>query len=214
MLLPPGDRHAGADGRIDAGDVARRMKVGRGADQIRRRDADQGAGADAADSERKLMSSEDQSAAAAGHAEDEAGAGDVQGDRPGRGFGRRDKGCGRETGARQNKAATRNNAHVKSPRLDPHRKPAVSARVEPKLRGAGSLAVAHDLPATGDRGLDFTGRYGTPRIAAYARRAAGRVGEPAQDARRACRPHAWPASEPCRAWRARIDHDCRGARAR
>ena len=39
-------------------------------------------------------------AAAACHAEDETGAGDMQGDRASRGFGRRNEGCGRETGAR------------------------------------------------------------------------------------------------------------------
>ena len=46
------------------------------------------------------LSPEGQNAAAAGHAEDETGAGDVQRDRASRGFGRRNKGCGRETGAR------------------------------------------------------------------------------------------------------------------
>ena len=56
--------------------------------------------ADAANSERIALSSEGQGAAAARHAEDETGAGDVQGDRASRGFGRRNKGCGRETGAR------------------------------------------------------------------------------------------------------------------
>src|SRR5580700_3106915 len=41
---------ASADGRVEAGDVARSVNVRRGADEIRRRDADQGACVDAADS--------------------------------------------------------------------------------------------------------------------------------------------------------------------
>src|SRR6202044_3697395 len=107
------------DCRVDARDVAWSMNVKRGADQIGRRDADQGARADTADSERNSLSSEGENAAAARHAEDKTGAGDVQGNRTSRGFGRHHKGCGRETGARKNKAATRNGAHVNSPRLGP-----------------------------------------------------------------------------------------------
>src|ERR1700733_11655865 len=92
------NRHAGADCRVDARDVAWSMNVKRGADQIGRRDADQGARADTADSERNSLSSEGENAAAARHAEDKTGAGDVQGNRTSRGFGRHHKGCGRETG--------------------------------------------------------------------------------------------------------------------
>src|SRR3984957_12804583 len=90
---------AGADGRVEAGDVAWGVNIRGGADEIRRRDADQGARVDAADSERKSLPSEGQSPAAAGHAEDETGAGDIQGDRSCCGFGRRNEGCGRQTGA-------------------------------------------------------------------------------------------------------------------
>jgi hypothetical protein len=99
-VLPPRDRQAGADGRIDARDVARSMKVRRGADQISCRDTNQRSRSDAADGERKLLPAEAQGAAAAGHAKDETRAGDVQGDLSSRGLGRRDEGCGRETGAR------------------------------------------------------------------------------------------------------------------
>src|ERR1700722_12727283 len=94
------NRHARADGRVKARNVARRMKVGGGADQVGSGDADQRARTDAADSQRKLTSSESQRAAAARHAEDETGARDVEGDRASRGFGGHNKGGGRETGAR------------------------------------------------------------------------------------------------------------------
>src|SRR6185437_14670717 len=117
------DRHARADGRIEARDVAWRMKVRRGADQIRGRGPDQGARADAPDPERILMPAKGQSAAAAGNAKDEASAGDAQNDRPGGGFCRRNEGCGRETRARQNKAATRDNAHVNLSPIKPIESP-------------------------------------------------------------------------------------------
>ena len=100
VLLPPAIGHAGADGRVNASDVAWSVNVERGADEVRRRDADQGARADAANSERNSLSPEGESAAAAGYAEDETGAGDMQGNRARRGFGRRDESGGRETGAR------------------------------------------------------------------------------------------------------------------
>src|SRR5208337_4884248 len=83
----PASRHrqAGPDGRVEAHDVAWLMKVRRRSDQIRRRSADQGARAYPADRQWIIASFESQYSAAAGDAEDETGAGDVQGDRSCRG---------------------------------------------------------------------------------------------------------------------------------
>ena len=83
-----GDREAGADRRVDAIDVSRGVQMRSGADQIRARSANGGAGADAADRQRVLMALEDQDAASARGAENKARAHDPERNLPGRRFGR------------------------------------------------------------------------------------------------------------------------------
>ena len=90
-----GDREASADRRVDAVDVSRGVQMRSGADQIRSRSANGGAGADAADRQRVLMALEDQDAASARGAENKARADDPERDLPGRRFGRQQhRACG------------------------------------------------------------------------------------------------------------------------
>ena len=110
-----GDREAGPDRRVDAVDVSRGVQMRSGADEIRARSANGGAGADAADRQRVLMALEDQHPASARGAENKARAQDPERDLPGRRFRRqqhRARGHGRPG---YDEAATRQILHLALP---------------------------------------------------------------------------------------------------